>query len=81
VFEERLFQPSATPQASDTAALDEHLPPPPPASGAPHYGLASRDCLLVAVEPQAANWITELKDYFTTKTLPEDDIDAECIAH
>ena len=30
--------------------------------------------------PQASNWITELKDYLTTGSLPKDDAEAERIA-
>jgi hypothetical protein len=30
--------------------------------------------------PQVASWIAELKDYLTTKTLPEDDTEAEHVA-
>jgi hypothetical protein len=80
VFEERLFQPSATPQACDNATPDEEPPPPPPTLGAPNCGLASGNSLLLAAAPQVASWITELKDYLTTKTLPEDDTEAERVA-
>jgi hypothetical protein len=50
MFEERLFQPSVTPQACDDATLNEHLPP-APTTGAPDCGLPSGDRLLLMLVP------------------------------
>jgi hypothetical protein len=50
MFEERLFQPSVTPQAYDDAALGEQLPP-APNTGAPDCSLPSRDRLLLTLVP------------------------------
>jgi hypothetical protein len=77
VFEERLFQPSATLPNDDNSSNTKQLPP-PPTSDAP--GCPAGDHLLLALEPQDASWIVELKDFLTTRTLPEDDTEAERVA-
>ena len=51
VFEEQIFKPSVAPSLSSTAQPREELPP-PPATGAPTYGLTSGACFLLALEPQ-----------------------------
>ena len=79
VFEERLFKPSAMPSLSNAAQPREELPQ-PPASGAPVCGPASGARLLLTMEPQEGDWITELRSYLTQGTLPEKEEEAERVA-
>ena len=79
VFEERLLRPSATPPAASADPPREELPPAPP-SGAPDCGPPSGARLLLALEPQAASWVAELKAYLESGTLPEGDAEAERVA-
>ena len=60
VFEERLFKPLAAPPTIGPTLLLEELPP-APATGAPTCGPTSGARLLLALEPQAGNWVEELQ--------------------
>jgi hypothetical protein len=62
VFEERLFQPSARPSSASPKDLPEDLPP-APTTGAPDCGPPTGDHLVVAIIPQEAGWIDEIRDY------------------
>ncbi|SPT18421.1 unnamed protein product [Triticum aestivum] len=62
VFEERLFKPSTSPPAAETAPPQEELPT-SPTSGALAYGLTSGARLLLVLEPHEGCWTKEFKAY------------------
>ena len=72
VFEERLTRPSASPPDLGEKVLPEDLPPAPD-SGAPDCGPSSGDRVVLAASVQDTQWITQLKDFLVSGTLPEDD--------
>ncbi|KAM0897262.1 hypothetical protein ACQ4PT_022702 [Festuca glaucescens] len=72
VFEERLFQPSTRPPSASQKDLPEDLPP-PPTTGAPDCGPPSGNRLVVAIAPQEAGWIDEIRDYLKGGLPPEND--------
>jgi hypothetical protein len=79
VFEERLFQPSMRPPSVSQKDLPEDLPP-PPTTGAPDCGPPSGNRLVVAIAPQEAGWIDEIRNYLKGGLPPEkDDAAAESL--
>ena len=61
-------------------SINEELPP-APSSGAPNCGLPSSDRLLMTLVRQDTGWIDEIKNYLQNGVLPEENAEAERVAH